>query len=58
MNKDICPDDNELTYVDGEVHCSKHDNLETEETPEEVPWIWLDQCIEVSILKGKRGIAL
>ncbi len=39
IDKDICPDDGEITFVDGEVHCSKHEGLVTEEPPEEVPWL-------------------
>ena len=33
IDKDICPDDGEITFVDGEVHCSKHEGLVTEEVP-------------------------
>lgn len=39
IDKDFCSDDGEITYIDGEVHCSKHESLGTEEPPEEVPWL-------------------
>ena len=38
-DKDIFPDDGERTCVDGEVHCSKHEGLVTQELPEEVSWL-------------------
>ena len=39
IDKEICPDDGEITYVDGEVRCSKHNYLRTEEPPKAAPWL-------------------
>ena len=50
--KAFCPEQGQITYVDGKVKCSRNTENDVENQEEDVPFLWLNGEGEVRMGKG------